>query len=115
MALSEIEEARVRKIVGGFVERHRPPPDIRHEVDLAYRVSGQSVEIFEIRPRWNEPSEKFERPVAKATFVRSQAIWRVYWQRADLKWHSYGEVPVVSELGAFIAAVEEDPHGCFWG
>jgi hypothetical protein len=77
MALTEIEEARVRKIVGGFVERRRPPLRIRQELDLAYRISGQSVEIFEIRQRWYEPSEKFERPVAKANFVRKHAIWKV--------------------------------------
>jgi hypothetical protein len=77
MALTEIEEASVRKIVGGFVERRRPPLRIRQELDLAYRISGQSVEIFEIRQRWYEPSEKFERPVAKASFVRKHAIWKV--------------------------------------
>ena len=115
MALSELETARAKKILGEFIERRRPPPHIRHEVDLSYRVSGQSVELFEIRPVWNRPSEKMEAPVAKATFVRTQNIWRVYWRRADLKWHLYEQTPEVHGLPEFLSVVEEDPHGCFWG
>jgi hypothetical protein len=49
MALTEFEAARVKKVVGAFIEERRPPPDIRSKVDLGYRLSGQSVEIFEIR------------------------------------------------------------------
>ena len=100
---------------GEFIERRRPPPHIRHEVDIGYRVTGQSVEIFEVRPGWDRPTEKIERPIAKATFVRTQNVWRVYWQRADLKWHLYEPVPKVSGLPEFLSAVEQDPHGCFWG
>lgn len=115
MALSELETVRARKILGEFIERRRPPAHIRHEVDLAYRLTGQSVEIFEVRPRWERPAEKVESPVAKATFVRTQNLWRVYWRRADLKWHLYEPVPEVSGLPEFLAVVEEDHHGCFWG
>lgn len=30
-----------------------------------------------------------ESPVAKATYVKTQNIWKVYWMRADLRWHAY--------------------------
>jgi hypothetical protein len=115
MALSELETARVNKILGEFVERRRPPPHIRHELDLGYRVTGQSVELFEVRLAWDHPGEKFERPLAKASFVRTQNVWRIYWRRADLKWHLYEPIPEVSGLAEFLSAVEEDPHGCFRG
>ncbi|HEX7887867.1 MAG TPA: DUF3024 domain-containing protein [Ramlibacter sp.] len=115
MALSELETARANKTLGEFIERRRPPPHIRHELDFGYRVSGQSVELFEIRPVWDRPSEKMERPVAKASFVRNQNVWRVYWQRADLKWHRYEPAPEVPGLPEFLSVVEEDHHGCFWG
>jgi hypothetical protein len=115
MALSELESARAKKILDDFVERRRPPPHIRHELDLGYRVTGQSVELFEVRPAWDRPSEKIERPVAKATFIRSQNVWRVYWQRADLKWHPYEPAREVSGLPEFLFTVEGDPYGCFWG
>lgn len=52
MALAEIEQARIRKAMDAFMQQRRPPPQIRPELDLGFHVSGQSVEIFEIRPRW---------------------------------------------------------------
>jgi hypothetical protein len=76
---------------------------------------GQSVEIFEISPRWDSPDEMMEHSVAKATFVKTQAVWRVYWQRADLKWHRYDPAPEVDSLNAFVKLVEEDEYACFWG
>lgn len=115
MALTELENARARKTLSAFVERRRPPLHVRPELDFGYRVSGQSVEILEIRPARTRPGETIERPIAKATFVRTQNLWRVYWQRADLKWHPYEPAPVVPGLPDFLFLLEEDPHGCFWG
>ena len=115
MSLTELEATRTKKVVGEFIERHRPPPHLRHELDLGYRITAQSVEIFEIRPVWQRPQEKMENAVAKATFVRSQAIWKVYWLRADLKWHSYEPAAEVRSLSEFLSVVEKDAHGCFWG
>jgi hypothetical protein len=115
MALSELETARAKKTLDAFIERRRPPPHIREQLDFAYRITGQSVELLEVRPVWDRPSEKTERPFAKATFVRRQSLWKVYWQRADLKWHSYEPVPEVSSLSEFLAVVEEDAYSCFWG
>jgi len=41
--------------------------------------------------------------------------WKVYWNRADLKWHSYKPVPEVASLEEFLALVERDEHACFFG
>jgi hypothetical protein len=49
-AFNDIERKRYEKTVGAFVEKRRPPLHIRPELDLGFRVAGQSVEIFEIRP-----------------------------------------------------------------
>ena len=116
MALAEIEQARVRKAMDAFMQVRRPPPHVRPELDLGFRVSGQSVEIFEIRPRWRvPPGEKHESPVAKATFVRTRGVWRVFWQRRDLKWHSYEPHPEVATVEEFASLVSEDAHACFFG
>ena len=116
MALAEIEQARVRRAMDAFMQRRRPPPHVRPELDLGFRVSGQSVEIFEIRPRWRgSPGEKHESPVAKATFVRARGVWRVFWQRRDLKWHSYEPQPEVESVEDFASLVSEDAHACFFG
>ena len=116
MALAEIELARVRRALDAFMRQRRPAPHFRPKVDLTFRVSGQSVEIFEIRPVWRgPPDEKHESPIAKATFVRARGIWRIFWQRRDLKWHRYDPCPTVDSLEAFLRLVAQDPHGCFWG
>ncbi len=115
MSLSEFEVKRIEKIVGGFIEKRRPPFEIRNELDLGYRIQNQSVEIFEIRPKWNNPKEKIEPPVAKATYVKKHNTWKVYWQRADLEWHAYKPHPQVKRIEQFVALVERDEYGCFWG
>ena len=116
MAISEFEKRRCEKFVGEHVERRRPLPHIRPELDLSFRISGQSVEIFEIRPVWKgKPGEKIELSVAKATFVKSRGIWKVYWQRQDLKWHSYEPNAEVRDVSDFLSVVERDEYGCFYG
>ena len=98
-----------------FLAKRRPPPHIRPELDIGYRLNGQSIEIFEIRPQWDNPSIIREHPFAKATYVRTQNLWKVFWKRADLKWHSYEPVATVQSIHGFCTAVEADPYGCFWG
>lgn len=115
MALSEFETKKIEKRVRAFVEMRRPPPHIRSELDLGFRVKGQSVEIFEVRPHWRQPEEEFEHSVAKAIYVKTRHIWKVYWQRADLKWHGYEPKPQVETLEEFLAVVDRDEYGCFFG
>ncbi len=115
MAISEFEIKKCEKAIEKFMAKHRPPAHIRNEVDLGFRIENQSVEVFEIRPQWNNPSNKIEQPVAKATYVKAQKLWKVYWQRADLKWHSYEPVPTVKTLDEFLNVVGEDQYSCFFG
>ena len=80
MALSEHERFRFEKPVKTFIEARRPPPHIRPELDLGYRFVNQSVEIFEIRPAYLRPGELMESAVAKATYVKSKNLWKIYWK-----------------------------------
>lgn len=115
MAISEFEEKRCEKLMRAYIEKIRPPAHMRKEIDFSFRVKDQSVEIFEIRPRWNDPEKTIEGAVAKATYVKSKKLWKLYWQRADLKWHSYEPMPEVKTLEEFIAVVENDENSCFYG
>lgn len=115
MALNDLERKRIEKTVGVFVEKLRPPPPIRSQLDFGFRVTGQSIELFEVRPQWNKPEIKHESSFAKATFVQALGIWKVYWMRADLKWHRYEPVPEVSAIENFLTVVENDEHSYFFG
>ena len=115
MTFSELESKRYEKAVKAFIDSRRPPPEIRPELDLGYRMSGQSIEVFEIRPAWDDPSEKMENSVAKATYVRRPNVWRIYWQRADLRWHRYDPVSEVARIEEFLDVVDADEYCCFFG
>jgi hypothetical protein len=78
MALSEFEIKKCEKLVGEFVKKRRPPAHIRNKLDLGYRVKGQSVEIFELRPMWQNPDKKIEETVAKTTYIKTKKTWKVY-------------------------------------
>ena len=115
MAFSEFEIKRLEKIVGCFIEKQRPPSHNRKELDLAFRIEGQSVIIYEVRPAWRQQNEFIEQNVAKATFVKTQNLWKVYWQRADLTWHIYDPVEAVKNIDEFLAVVKIDEYHCFYG
>ena len=95
--------------------RNLQPEDIRDKLDIGFRIDGQSVEIFEISPLFLDPDEKMECPVAKATYVRTRRVWKVYWQMRDLKWRGYPAPPEVRSLKKFLELVDEDDLCCFWG
>jgi len=115
MAFTEEELQDYKIILDDFLKQKRPPVEIRDQVDIAYRIDKQSVEIFEIRPVFMKPKKKTEIPVAKTTYERTSDSWKIYWQRSDLKWHTYEVVTVVKNLDKFIQIVIEDEMGCFWG
>lgn len=115
MALSEFEIKRIEKSATAFIERRRPPAHLRDQLDLGFRISGQSLELFEVRPYWRDPAEKIEQMVAKTTYKKTTKTWAIYWQRADLKWHRYQPDPEVDSLEQFLKIVDADEHGAFFG
>ena len=115
MALSEFELRRCERDLARFMERRRPPEHIREQLDIGWRIESQSVQIFCIRPDWHDSTLTRETPVAKATFVRTQNHWRVFWMRRDLKWHGYEPHQVVRSLEHFLQIVDRDEHCCFFG
>lgn len=115
MAIDSLQTLAIIEVMENFIGRVRPPEDIRSQLDIGYKIDGQSIYIVEIRPQWDNPAIIREYAIAKTTFVKASNHWKVYWLRADLKWHSYGVKPVVKNLFDFVKLVEEDSHGCFWG
>jgi len=56
MAFNDLDRRRIENAMGRFLAKRRPPPHIRPELDIGYRLQDQSVEILEIRPQWDDPS-----------------------------------------------------------
>jgi hypothetical protein len=115
MAFHDLELKRIENRLHTFIESVRPAPAIRPKLDFGFDISDQSIELVEIRPQWDDASVIHRRPFAKATFVRTQKIWKVYWMRASGKWQAYEPTATVRSVGAFLAAVRTDRYGCFFG
>ena len=114
MAFTEIELAQIEEVVGTFCER-RTPVEKRDKLRFEYSVRRHDVELVEVRPHWLNPGEEIRSGVAKFKFVRSANEWRLFWMRADLKWHSYEPLLSSRDLRELLAEVNEDPHACFFG
>lgn len=115
MALDVLQAAETINSLEIFLDKHRPPENMRHELDLNYKIENQSIIIFEICPHWQEKEEFIETHVAKATWVSTQKIWKIYWMPSDLKWHGYEPKPAVKTIEEFLNVVDEDENACFWG
>ena len=114
MTLSEFENIRFAKIVKAYCD-NKYPAHIRNELYLDYKIKDQSIILFTVRPQWNDPSKTMESMIAKATYVKNNNKWKLYWQRADMKWHGYEPEPEVKSVEEFLEVVDADKHACFYG
>ncbi len=46
MALSEFEKKKVEAELSRFIEIHRPPENIRDQLDIGFKLENQSVVLF---------------------------------------------------------------------
>lgn len=115
MSFDDLQKRRIENAAAQFMSKNRPLPEIRSQVDFGYKVTGLSVELFEIRPRWKDPDTIMEIPFAKSTFVKSRNKWKIFWHRADMKWHGYEPHPEAQTIEEFFNVVNEDALCCFFG
>jgi hypothetical protein len=115
MAFTDFEQARIERAVEAMLAKRRPSSTIREGGDLGYRVAGQSIEIFEIRPLFRDKNKLQEFPRAKATFVENKKVWSLYWLKRDLRWHRYEPMPTAGTIEEILAEIDSDPYACFWG
>jgi hypothetical protein len=114
MAFTELEVKQIAQAVGPLCKK-RSPAHLKDKLRLEYAVKNHEVVIFERRPSWDNPNEWTESPVAKLKFIRSAGKWRLYWQRADLKWHEYPGLSSSHRLADLVQEIDADPLACFFG
>ena len=78
MAFSEFERKRYEGLVARFIEKRRSPPHIRAELDLAFRIDGQSVEIFEMRAHWQDKCKTMEHPLPRLRSIKESKIGKCF-------------------------------------
>jgi hypothetical protein len=114
MTLTEIETQKIKKYVGELC-RKRSPEHIKDKLRIEFKIEGQSVILYEIRPVWNDPTRHTEAPFAKIKFVRAKNEWQLFWQRSDMKWHRYQPMESAKDLHILVDEIDRDPHYCFFG
>jgi len=115
MSFNEKDLKKIDKEMKSFIEKRITPVEMENGVDISYSIEKESITVFEVSPAWDNPAEKVEAPIAKATFVKENNTWKVFRQKSDDKWHKYEQVPEVKTFAEFLAVVAEDKHGYFWG
>ena len=112
-------ESRDLSIFGSIikenVENMRPPEHIREQLDIGYTFENNTLEIFEIRPQWNDPSKIQHSPFVKARYIKSKNIWKIYWLRGNLKWYPYDPHPETDSPTSLFEIINKDEHHCFKG
>jgi len=112
--LSELQQAEAARLLEPFC-RPSPDPAVRAKLRIKYRLDGAAIVLFESRPRFLEPDEWGEGPVAKFRHIKSRRTWQLFCMHRDLKWHRYEILPEAESLAELVDEVRRDPSGIFWG
>lgn len=116
MAFTEFEIAEHTAVIERvFWSKRRPAERIRHLMREGQCIVDQSIELFFVRPLHFDPTRHTEEAIAKLTLVRTSGAWRIFWKRADGKWHRYEPVSEAPSLEAALRVVDEDANACFFG
>ena len=115
MSLDALLHAEMIRSLEAFLDKRRPPERIRSEIDLSYRIEQQSVILYTIRPHFQLKDKWIESAFAKATWVKSRQLWKVFWMSGNLKWLAYEPKLTTPSFDDFLHEVDEDPRSCFWG
>ena len=115
MAFNDLERTANHAALKWFLSLRRPPEHIREQLDVGYAIVGHTVDLLEIRPDWQDKSTTRQRAFARIKYIRTQDEWRLYWMRADLKWHLYEPSPVHGNLQDALAVINQDHYSCFFG
>lgn len=105
----------LQKQIERFVEEQRPEPEIRDQLDLGFEWKNNVLILFDIRPDFLKPEIIRHHEFAKAKYIKSRGIWKIFWMRASLKWEAYPPEPEVDRLDQVLKIIEEDKHHCFRG
>jgi hypothetical protein len=112
--LPDVQRVIAERLLTPLCAPHADPA-VNAKLRIGFRLEGNAVILFESRPRFRNPSEWHEGPVAKFKFQKNIQRWLLYCMFRDLKWHAYEPLPEADELGRLVAEVRADPTGIFWG
>lgn len=115
MPLPEFTRKLVETKLTPYCER-RIPPQARNQVRLSYKIRGNQVTLFEERPIYNQPSQKWmENPFAQFRFNPQDKKWSLYCADRNSRWHLYERLAPSADFDDLLTEVDRDPTGIFYG
>ena len=110
MSLPEIEKHRVDKLLTAFCDK-RVPLQVRDEVMLTYKITGNKVFLIETRPYFDDPSKLTEMLIALFEYDADEMVWSLYAYNRNNKRMPSSR----GSLDQLIQEVDQDRTGIFWG
>lgn len=87
-----------------------------NELNLSYKIRGNSVTIFENREPWHHDMKEWTSlPVAQMRHDDKSGEWTLYCADRNDKWHQYPDFDRTRNIDAIIVEIDRDPKGIFWG
>ena len=93
----------------------RVPERVRNEVRLSFSVRGDSVTLFEERPRWNAPVQWISSKIAQFRYDHKTKQWSLHCRDRNDKWHDYLNIRPMKDFSVLLKEVDRDPTCIFWG
>lgn len=114
MPLSEFTKKLVETKLTEYCER-RIPIDIRHQVNLVFKIARDKVTLIETRPYHRDSSIWTENPVAQFRFENASNQWALHCMDRNSRWHLYDLIKPSADFDDMLKALDEDRTGIFWG
>jgi hypothetical protein len=67
MPIDSLQTLDIIEAMENFLVKKRPHVHIRPKLDIGYKIEDQSIYIFEILPKWDNPEVIQEHNIAKTT------------------------------------------------
>ena len=113
--IPEADLARVQRWVD--TRNQELPEEVRDKVRYELDVTNRTLTIIECRPPWRpEDDPDWTRtPIGRLRYTKYLREWSLYWSDRNLKFHRYDFVEPNVNVEDFLAEIQADPTGIFWG
>lgn len=111
---NDIERKRAERTIATLL-RPRLVPHVKSGGTLRLSCQDQSFELSSHMTGYRSDAVDVIVPIAKFRFVRTSAVWQLFWSRASGKWQGYEPSPDAVDRATLVEEVWLDPNHCFWG
>ncbi|OGS46246.1 MAG: hypothetical protein A2539_02645 [Elusimicrobia bacterium RIFOXYD2_FULL_34_15] len=94
---------------------NRIPEHASDMVKLDFKIKGNSITLFEMRPAFDKTNEWVDIVIAQFRHNPENSFWTLYCADRNSKWNRYIDTDPTEDFDKLLKEVEKDPTGIFWG